>query len=78
MDGYSTNDKGEQALLSEFSGPMRLGGHEAKVSFSYLVAVKIKDETSAAESATPSGRADEGQSAPTSGVNHDEIAGWQT
>jgi len=33
----------------------RLGGHEAKVkiSFSYLVAVKIKDETSAAESATP-------------------------
>src|SRR5439155_1962636 len=34
-------------LLSEFSGPMRLGGHEAqvKISFSHLVAVNIQDVT---------------------------------
>ena len=34
-------------LLSHFSGPMRLGGHDAqvKISFSHLVAVQIQDVT---------------------------------
>jgi tetratricopeptide (TPR) repeat protein len=42
----------QQVLLSEFSGPMRLGARDAKVkiSFSHLIAVQIKDETNAAES----------------------------
>src|SRR6266480_6216532 len=40
-------DTGKPVLLSEFSGPMRLGGHEAqvKISFSHLVAVNIQDVT---------------------------------
>ena len=47
-------------ILSEFSGPMKLGNHDAKVDtkFSYLIAVKIKDVTevspSPASSASPS------------------------
>jgi tetratricopeptide (TPR) repeat protein len=54
--GRYKNAKDQQVLLSEFSGPMRLGAREAKVnvSFSYLVAVQIKDETNAAESPSPS------------------------
>jgi tetratricopeptide (TPR) repeat protein len=54
--GRYKNAKDQQVLLSEFSGPMRLGTREAKVnlSFSYLVAVQIKDETKAAESPSPS------------------------
>ena len=54
--GRFKNEKSEQVLLSHFSGPMRLGAREAKVniSFSYLVAVQIKDETNAAESPSPS------------------------
>ncbi len=54
--GRYKSDKEGPVLLSEFSGPMRLGGHEAqvKISFSHLVAVQIKDETNAAESPTPS------------------------
>jgi tetratricopeptide (TPR) repeat protein len=53
--GRYKNAKDQQVLLSEFSGPMRLGAREAKVnvSFSYLVAVQIKDETNAAESPSP-------------------------
>jgi tetratricopeptide (TPR) repeat protein len=53
--GRYKNAKDQQVLLSEFSGPMRLGAREAKVnvSFSYLVAVQIKDETKAAESPSP-------------------------
>ena len=53
--GRYKNAKDQQVLLSEFSGPMRLGAREAKVniSFSYLVAVQIKDETNAAESPLP-------------------------
>src|SRR6266550_2684360 len=53
--GRFKNAKDQQVLLSEFSGPMRLGGHEAqvKISFSHLVAVQIKDETNAAESPPP-------------------------
>src|SRR6266700_7356391 len=45
----------QQVLLSEFSGPMRLGGRDAtvKISFSHLIAVQIKDETNPAESPTP-------------------------
>jgi tetratricopeptide (TPR) repeat protein len=54
--GRYKNAKDQQVLLSKFSGPMRLGAREAKVnvSFSYLVAVQIKDETNAAESPSPS------------------------
>jgi tetratricopeptide (TPR) repeat protein len=53
--GRYKNAKDQQVLLSEFSGPMRLSAREAKVnvSFSYLVAVQIKDETNAAESPSP-------------------------
>src|SRR6266545_321055 len=53
--GRFKNAQDQQVLLSEFSGPMRLGGHEAqvKISFSHLVAVQIKDETNAAESPPP-------------------------
>src|SRR6266480_6940871 len=53
--GRYKSDKEGPVLLSEFSGPMRLGGHEAtvKISFSHLVAVNIKDETNAAESPPP-------------------------
>jgi tetratricopeptide (TPR) repeat protein len=53
--GRFKNAPDQQVLLSEFSGPMRLGAREAKVkiSFSHLVAVQIKDETNAAESPPP-------------------------
>ena len=41
------NAKDQQVLLSHFSGPMRLGGHDAlvKINFSHLVAVQIQDVT---------------------------------
>jgi tetratricopeptide (TPR) repeat protein len=53
--GRFKNAQDQQVLLSEFSGPMRLGAREAKVkiSFSHLIAVQIKDETNAAESPPP-------------------------
>jgi len=53
--GRFKNAKDQQLLLSEFSGPMRLGARDAKVkiSFSHLIAVQIKDETNPAESPTP-------------------------
>ena len=53
--GRYKNAKDPQVLLSEFSGPMRLGAREAKVnvSFSYLVAVQITDESNVAESPSP-------------------------
>ena len=54
--GRYKSDKEEPVLLSEFSGPMRLGGHEAqvKISFSHLVAVNIQDVTEKSPSpATP-------------------------
>src|SRR6266478_4286744 len=43
--GRYKNDKEGPVLLSEFSGPMRLGGHEAqvKISFSHLVAVNVQE-----------------------------------
>jgi tetratricopeptide (TPR) repeat protein len=43
--GRFKSDKEGPVLLSEFSGPMRLGGHEAqvKISFSHLVAVKMQE-----------------------------------
>ena len=45
--GRFKNAKDQQVLLSHFSGPMRLGGHDAqvKISFSHLVAVQIQDVT---------------------------------
>jgi tetratricopeptide (TPR) repeat protein len=53
--GRFKNAKDQQVLLSEFSGPIRLGAREAKVniSFSYLVAVQIKEETNTTESPLP-------------------------
>src|SRR5205809_4013108 len=53
--GRFKNAQDQQVLLSEFSGPMRLGGRDAtvKISFSHLIAVQIKDETNPAESPTP-------------------------
>jgi len=65
--GRFKNGQDQQVLLSEFSGPMRLGARDAKVkiSFSHLVAVQIKDETSAAESPSPA--ATNGSSPETSG-----------
>ena len=53
--GRFKNAKDQQVLLSEFSGPMRLGAREAKVniSFSYLVAVQIKEETNTTASPLP-------------------------
>src|SRR6266545_1828422 len=43
--GRYKSDKEGPVLLSEFSGPMRLGGHDAKVkiSFSHLVAVNVQE-----------------------------------
>jgi tetratricopeptide (TPR) repeat protein len=43
--GRFKNAEDQQVLLSEFSGPMRLGGHDAKVkiSFSHLVAVNVQE-----------------------------------
>src|SRR5438094_8844317 len=43
--GRYKSDKEGPALLSEFSGPMQLGGHDAqvKISFSHLVSVNIQD-----------------------------------
>jgi tetratricopeptide (TPR) repeat protein len=43
--GRFKNAEDHQVLLSEFSGPMRLGGHDAKVkiSFSHLVAVNVQE-----------------------------------
>jgi len=43
--GRFKNAEDQQVLLSEFSGPMRLGGHEAqvKISFSHLVAVNVQE-----------------------------------
>jgi tetratricopeptide (TPR) repeat protein len=45
--GRFKNAQDQQMLLSEFSGPMRLGAREAKVkiSFSHLIAVNIQDVT---------------------------------
>ncbi len=53
--GKYKNDETGQPLLSEFSGPMRLGAREAavKISLSYLVSVKINDVTSTGGSPTP-------------------------
>ena len=45
--GRFKNAQDQQVLLSEFSGPMRLGARDAKVkiSFSHLIAVNIQDVT---------------------------------
>jgi tetratricopeptide (TPR) repeat protein len=45
--GRFKNAPDQQVLLSEFSGPMRLGARDAKVkiSFSHLIAVNIQDVT---------------------------------
>jgi len=61
--GRYKDAKDEQALLSHFSGPMRLGGREANVDidFSYLIAVKIQE--AAQESPSPTA----GSSSVTSG-----------
>ncbi|CAN5521816.1 hypothetical protein BH20VER1_BH20VER1_23970 [soil metagenome] len=53
--GQYKNDKTGQPLLSEVSGPMRLGSHDAtvRIRFSYLIAVNIIDTTDAAETPAP-------------------------
>ncbi len=53
--GKYKNDTTGQPLLSEFSGPMRLGAREAavKIRLSYLISVKINDVTSVDGSPTP-------------------------
>jgi hypothetical protein len=58
--GRHKNAKGEQVLLSHFSGPMRLGGREAKVDidFSHLVSVKIQETEHESPSPTSSPAAD--------------------
>ena len=63
--GRFKNAQDQQVLLSEFSGPMKLGARVAKVkiSFSHLIAVQIKDETNAGESPPPAN----GSSPDTSG-----------
>ena len=82
--GRYKNAKDQQVLLSHFSGPMRLGAREAKVniSFSYLVAVQIKEETNATESPLPApanGAESSGQSvaaessSPASPVNEQSV-----
>src|SRR5438093_2784475 len=64
--GRYKSDKEGPVLLSEFSGPMRLGGHEAqvKISFSHLVAVNIQDVT---EKSPPPPSPAAGSSPETSG-----------
>jgi tetratricopeptide (TPR) repeat protein len=53
--GRFKNAKDQQVLLSEFSGPMRLGARDAKVkiSFSHLIAVNIQDVTEKSPSPAP-------------------------
>jgi tetratricopeptide (TPR) repeat protein len=60
-------------LFSEFSGPMRLGGHDAtvKIQFSYLVSVQIQEV--AAGSATPSATPDPEKSQPGSNETVGEL-----
>ena len=60
-------------LFSEFSGAMRLGGHDAtvKIQFSYLVSVQIQE--AAAESATPQAKPDSERSQPPSNESVGEL-----
>ena len=60
-------------LFSEFSGAMRLGGHDAtvKIQFSYLVSVQIQE--AAAESATPPAKPDSEKSQPRSNESVGEL-----
>jgi tetratricopeptide (TPR) repeat protein len=62
--GRFKNAEDQQVLLSEFSGPMRLGGHDAKVkiSFSHLVAVNIQDVTEKSPSPASSPATEESDS----------------
>ena len=59
--GRYKNAKSEQVLLSHFSGPMRLVGHDstAKISFSHLVAVKIQETVHESPSPASSPAAEE-------------------
>src|SRR5204863_8826896 len=61
--GRFKNAQDQQVLLSEFSGPMRLGGRDAtvKISLSHLIWVHIQDVTEKSPSpasATASGERD--------------------
>ena len=59
--GRFKNAQDQQVLLSEFSGPMRLGARDAKVkiSFSHLIAVNIQDVTEKSPSPASSPGSDE-------------------
>ncbi len=67
--GKYKNEKDDQMLFSNFSGPMKLGGHDATVdmSFSYLVSVNIQDVSGA--SPAPSFAPAEAQSPPANGTS---------
>jgi tetratricopeptide (TPR) repeat protein len=64
FDKFKNEKDDHLPLLSEFSGPMRLGGHEAtvKIQFSYLVSVQIQETE--AESPTPPTGPDSEKSQP--------------
>ncbi len=59
--GRFKNAQDQQVLLSEFYGPMRLGGRDAtvKISFSHLIAVNIQDVTEKSPSPASSPVSDE-------------------
>jgi len=68
------NEKDDRPpLFSEFSGPMRLGGHDAtvKIQFSYLVSVQIQEVTT--QSATPSIKPGPEKSPPPSNESVGEL-----
>ena len=68
------NEKDDRPpLFSEFSGTMRLGGHDAtvKIQFSYLVSVQIQEVTT--QSATPSTRPGPEKSQPPSNESVGEL-----
>jgi len=54
FEKFKNEDSNHPPILAEFSGPMRLGGHEAtvKIQFSYLAAVQIQEVTEKAPSST--------------------------
>lgn len=67
---YKTETDDKPPILSEFSGPMQLGTHEANVDikFSYLVSVQINDVSEARSPApSPAVSAASSQAPPTSG-----------
>jgi tetratricopeptide (TPR) repeat protein len=69
--GRFKNAQDHQVLLSEFSGPMRLGTRDAmvKISFSHLIAVNIQDVTEKSPSPASSSESDESDESDADLVN---------